>query len=452
MPLKQRILLCRLGFVLLCVFPTLAVASWIVARPADSVAGMNRDQWQVELSRRLDLIVEIEGASYPEPTIARLEGVTLRDPETHSLIAKAAALELQQSSAGWQAQASQLIIESSQLPLLWQTLEHRLLRQSSMSTESPQTLITLLKSDITLQGDHGSHTLVQSEGQAVSTASGIEVLLTWKMPGVPSDQPCVLKIARDRSTTPPQTAWHFETAGQPVACALIADLLPMAERLGREARFAGNIEWTEKSDGASGHLAGKFSDLDLDTLVTEQFPHQLSGRGQMVIDQATVTDGTLTELSGRLHVEHGSISPSLVFALAEHLQLDAPLDLHEPTTSRPIPFGKLGVQFHLDGRSLRLSGVAHESEQGVLIASAAGPILAAPPQHATSPVNLLRALLPDNQYQVPATRQTGALVGLLPVPDLAPTRTAALPKHTPTRLRTSGPPDAAPVLRQPMLR
>jgi hypothetical protein len=452
MPLKQRILLCRLGFVLLCVFPTLAVASWIATRPAGSVAGITRDGWEVELSRRLELRVEIEEVTYPEPTTARLEGVTLRDPETHDLVAQASALELQHSPTDWQVQTSQLCIETSQLPLLRQTLEQRVFRQPVVSLESKQTLITLLPSDVTLHGESGSHTLVQSEGHIHSTVGGVEVILAWKMPDAASDNPCVLKIARDRSATPPQTAWHFDTAGQPVACALIADLLPMAARLGSECRFAGHIEWTEKPTETSGNLVGTFSDLDLDALVTEQFPHQLSGRGQLVINQATVTDGTLTELSGTLHAEHGSISPSLVSALAEHLQLDAPQGLHEPATSRPIPFGQLGVQFHIDGRALRLSSVAGVNEPGVLIASAVGPILAAPPQHTTSPVNLLRALLPDNQYQVPATRQTSALVGLFPVPDLAPVRTAALLKHTPTRLRSSGPPDAAPVLRQPTLR
>jgi hypothetical protein len=87
-----------------------------------------------------------------------------------------------------------------------------------------------------------------------------------------------------------------------------------------------------------------------------------------------------------------------------------------------------------------------------VLASKTGPLLTASPGHAVPAVNLLRTLLPDNQFQVPATRQTDVLVGLFPVPDVLPTRTAARQTHVPTRLRTSGPADAAPVLRQPGLR
>jgi hypothetical protein len=88
----------------------------------------------------------------------------------------------------------------------------------------------------------------------------------------------------------------------------------------------------------------------------------------------------------------------------------------------------------------------------VILSDRRGPLVEVAAGHTVPATNLLRALVPDNQYQVPATRQTDALVGLLPAPDLAPTRTALAPAHMPMRLRGSGPHDAAPVLRQPGLR
>ena len=89
--------------------------------------------------------------------------------------------------------------------------------------------------------------------------------------------------------------------------------------------------------------------------------------------------------------------------------------------------------------------------QGILLAGSNGPIILAPPQHSVPAVNLLRALLPDNQFQVPATRQTASLISLLPVPDFVPGTTGNLPSHTPTRLSAQPPGSPAPI-RQPRVR
>ena len=202
----------------------------------------------------------------------------------------------------------------------------------------------------------------------------------------------------------------------------------------------------------SGELAGMFDRVDLDPLVTEQFPHQLSGLAVVRLQRATVESGKLTELRGTLQRRIGAISPSLLAAAAEHLQLAAPANLAAMDPSRAVPFRHLALGFHLSGRTLQLTGSADATQAGALLANAGGPLLAAPPRHATAAVNLLRTLLPDNQYQVPATRQSDALIGLLPVPDLAPARTAAVPGgHTPTRLGP-GDPNSGPAIRQPGLR
>jgi hypothetical protein len=68
-------------------------------------------------------------------------------------------------------------------------------------------------------------------------------------------------------------------------------------------------------------------------------------------------------------------------------------------------------------------------------------------------INLARMLVPDSQLQVPATRQTAALIGLLPVPDLVPDAAeAAATAHIPTRLAPSQEPADDAILRPPVLR
>src|SRR5205814_1301130 len=117
-----------------------------------------------------------------------------------------------------------------------------------------------------------------------------------------------------------------------------------------------------------------------------------------------------------------------------------------------IPFRQLAIGFHIVGNALTVSGSADPLREGVLVANAAGPILAARPQHSVATIGLLRTLLPDDDYQVPATRQTDALVRLFPLPDAASAKMARLPTHTPTRLApaTAHPPQSA--VRPPVLR
>jgi hypothetical protein len=161
------------------------------------------------------------------------------------------------------------------------------------------------------------------------------------------------------------------------------------------------------------------------------------------LERAVVESGKLVALRGTIEAERGSVSPSLWSAAQDHLGLTAPAGELPPDASRLIAFRQLALGFELDGQFLRLSGGVNQPH--------GGPLLEVPPEHAVPAVNLLRALVPDNLVQVPATRQTDALVGLLPVPDLAPARTAT-GAHTPARLRSGGPADETPALRQPGLR
>jgi hypothetical protein len=209
----------------------------------------------------------------------------------------------------------------------------------------------------------------------------------------------------------------------------------------------------ESPAGISGQWSGTLDGVDLDALVTERFPHQLSGLATVKIERATLDRGKLTEIRGTIQSHDGAVSHSLLAAAQEHLGLVLAADNASIEPGQLVPYRQLSLGFALDGRALSLTGSADPTIPGILLANAAGPILQAPPQHAAPAVNLLRALLPDNDYQVPATRQTDALVSLLPVPNVAPTQTAAArPGHVPTRLAPAPAPGSSRPVRQPNLR
>src|SRR5262245_28888873 len=125
---STRLLLCRLGFLLFCVAPTVVVSGWIVFRSAQGTAAQTAE-WEGELTSRLGLTVQIEQVDYPHPNLARLRGVRLLDPETCTPLASAAQLEISPTAAGWNVAAVEPSLEVRHLPRLAAALDSHLLRR-----------------------------------------------------------------------------------------------------------------------------------------------------------------------------------------------------------------------------------------------------------------------------------------------------------------------------------
>lgn len=450
-----RVLFCRLGIVLFCLLPTATVGGWIIQRSTGRYANVQRAEWERELTSRLGLTAKIGAVTYPSPAVARLVDVQLLDPETHSPIVRAAALDIGKLPDGYIVEASQLSMEASQLGLLSRQLDSHILRAPLVGGEEDAHFsILFVRSDITIQRAGRSQSLQCLAGTLHATKRHVEWSGDFQLPGeLPSAEPLRLKVTRNRAAEPPETVWHLSTAGRGLPCELLADALPALKRLGNQCLFTGDLECRDSAVGFRSFVTGVLDGVDLDSLVTEHFPHRLSGIGLVKIERAMVENGRLLELRGTLQAQNGAVSHSLVTAAAEHLQLIPAADSRSMELGQLISYRQLSLGFHLNGRALSLTGSADPTQEGVLLANAAGPILQVPPQHAAPAVSLLRTLLPENQYQVPATRQTNALVSLLPMPDLSPAQMASRSAaHVPTRLaRPSGAPAAAPI-RQPVLR
>ena len=443
---STRILLCRLGFLLFCVAPTASVGVWIVFRGTNGTAAQ-KAEWERELAGRLGLAVEIGRVGYPHPNLARLQDVRLLDPETRTPLAGAAMIDVSPLAAGWSLAAVDSFIEVRQLPRLAAALDSHLLRGPTSLT----TAISLLPCEMTLRNPAADMTLRLPGGQFSASENGAKLAIELVLPGATAEtQPAQWTVARDRTQSPPVTIWQFDTSGSAWPCGLVRDVVPAASLLGERCRFTGRFILVDSPGGQSGNLTGSFQEVDLDAAVSEQLPHQLSGLATLRIERAVLDGDKLAELRGTLQAQNGTISRSLVTAAQEHLQLDSAAVADE-NSAAPIPFRQLAIGFHLDGRALSLTGSADPTQDGMLAANAAGPILTAPARHSVPAVNVLRALLPDSEYQVPATRQTRALVNLLPMPNAASAGATRNAEHIPTRL---APASLSPqtAVRQPSLR
>jgi hypothetical protein len=451
MPSPTRLLLCRVGIVAFCLLPTASVGGWIVSRTSGQFAIAQKAEWQRVLSGRLGMAVEIDAVSYPGHSLASLENVRLLDPETRQLIAKAPAVEVLATDAGWQVQAWQPQIEAARLGGLLRTVEQRLLRETT--DESVPCVITAR--DVTFLDAGAGQTLLNVTAALKSGSEGPAAELAFQLPAAAgaSSAPARLLVSRNRRASPPTTLWQLDTAGNPLPASLLAAVLPAAHRLGSHCRFDGSLAAQTSAAGTSGEWQGTLEGVDFDSLVTERFPHQLSGLATIKVQRAALDQGQLTEIRGTIQARDGAISHSLLAAAQEHLRLVLAADNPQVQPGRLVPYRHLALGFALNDRALALTGSADPTQPGILLANAAGPILQAPPQHQAPAISLLRTLLPDNEYQVPATRQTDALIGLLPLPNLAPSAIAERPAaHTPTRLSPTTPTAAQSIIRQPALR
>ena len=441
-----RLLICRSSFLLFALLPTLVVGGWIIRRGMPEYSLAQRTEWQRELSQRLGVTVAIGKLDYPQSSVARLSDVKLTNPETGELVATVREVEVSQNGDTLQIEASQPIVDAQQLSLLGPHLHQRLLQSDS----SPLANCQLVATDVTLQSARGAITFQELIGVLGQTPGGDPAIdLEFAVPTAHGDlSRGTVSIVRNRQVRPPVTRWQLDTGNTPLPCWLAADALPQLRQLGPDAQFAGAAVWMLASDGLQGEITGRLTEVDLDSLVSEQLLHQLSGRATITFQPATIERGQLAQLRGSVQAMNGWVSPSLLIAASEHLGFELRSDL-PLETSRPVAFQQLAIGFDMSDRALLLNGGCDVSRPGVVLANAAGPIAEVPPQHSTAAVNVLRTLLPESDWQVPATRQTGSLAALLPVPDLTPELTARRSAHTPTRL---GPAATSPItapVRQP---
>lgn len=426
---------CRGAFLALCAAPTLFVAIWISLRLILGDGTLRKEDWEHELSSRLGMTCKIESVSYPQFGLAVLTHVEVLDSETGESIARVAAFEVTRTAEGFALEAIAPEIEAAQLGRLSLVLHERLLCQGSGGIGRCE----FTARELTLLDQTSSRTLVQLQGLLEPTETGPTLTTSFQWPeALDAEHNVTCSLSRNLDVSPPVTTISVNTAQARLPCHLAARIWPPLERLGPDAEFAGEVSWL-LSDRGSAELSGTFFGVDLDALVSEQFPQVLSGKAIVRIDSANMIDGRLQAATGTLEVNSGGrVSRSLLAAAAEHLKLQ-----NEAGTSgsEVVPYRRLALGFHIDGSQLQLAGSADAVTPGVLISNHTAPVLLAPPHHSASAANLARVLLPDSRLQVPLASQTAGLVQLLPSPQSSPSTgnsQTARRTHTPTRIAPGG--------------
>lgn len=424
---RRQVCLC--GFLLLCVVPTVSVACWCVRR---HLPGHVRGEAR-RLSRLLGLDVSLDGLKHLRPGAVLYEGLQLSDPETGRVALRCRLLE-----AGWAAPeenqgpprpllvliASQPEVEAAEIGPLAQLVRRTLQRQPGPAEAD----IRVVCGELTLRSEGGSQTLSQLHGGLRCSPVGTQLQLSFRLAGVETFEPIRIRIDRNRRTTPPRTGFELDTGGGEVPCRVLAIGLPSLTVLGPRSRFRGCIWASEvRGDQAarrpvaaawSGEMTGKLLDVDLGSLVSDRFPHKLSGTAQLTIQAARFCDARLQSASGTLVAGSGVIGRSLMDAAIEQLRL---VPGQEPKTPGDlVPYDQLALAFLLDSEGLELQGRCAWPGSRAILVDRHSLLLCEPVEQPRPVLALVRTLVPLSEVQVPATRQTDWLLRHLPLPQIVP--------------------------------
>jgi hypothetical protein len=409
------------AFVLFALLPTVIVLAYGVAWQLPQHVQAEAER----LGDRIGMKVSLRAIRHLRPGVVRYEGLELLNPESGRPVLRCGTLQ-----AGWDQivgaqgdQQSALVlsatdpeIDAAQVEQLWRLADRLFLGRADGPLE-----VRLGCGDLQLRLGQNRQTLGQPELAVTTDSVGTQAELRFLLSGSDSSAPLRspdsrdglairptngspgpvrLRVARDRRRQPPQTRFDLDTGPAAMPCWLLATGLPLFAGLGTESRYCGALWAALLPTGWEGGLKGRVSRLDLDRLVTDRFPHKLSGPADVTIRQAEFHQGRLAKLDGSINAGPGVISRSLVDDSAQFLRLAVAAD---PGMVVPeLPYHLLAASFHLDHRGLQLQGLCQPEGSRVILTGPYRWIVGEPDAQPQPLAGLLQTLIPVQHIRVPA--------------------------------------------------
>jgi hypothetical protein len=388
------------AFVVLALLPTVIVLAYGVAWRLPQHAQAEAER----LGERIGMKVSLKAIRHLRPGLVRYEGLELFHPETGLPVLRCKTFQ-----AGWDQIAdaqgrpqSALVlsaadpeIDMAQVDQLWRLADRLFLGRADGPLE-----VRLACGDLQLRLGENRLALGQPELAVTTDSQGTQAELRFRLPGGGSPAPVRIGVARDRRTQPPLTRFDLDTGPSAMPCWLLASGLRSFEGLGADCRYSGALWAALLPTGWEGGLKGRFSRLDLDRLVTDRFPHKLSGLAEITIRQAEFHEGRLTKLDGSINAGPGVVSRSLIDDSAQFLQLVVATD---PGMVVPeLPYQTLAASFLLDHRGLQLHGLCQPEGSKAILSGPYRCIVGEPEVQPQPLAGLLQTLIPVQHIRVPA--------------------------------------------------
>ncbi len=431
MPDLSRRLLCRVGFVLLCLAPTICVGMCAITVHWNRQQDALYQQWKTRILQETGFRADIASIELGNRGDMVFHDLALTDPETNALVVRVRRVHIAPAGKrGWVVEAAYPEIPADQVDRLWEPLYDRL-----RSSRGPGDWSGLVSAhNVTLRQEGRSHTLSQFECQFGGSPSGGFAQMEFLLDGYAMTERARIRVHRNRDKVPPETTVFVQTGPSPLPCSAFTEFIPALGRLGPEAQFQGKSEWRLGKEGWRGErFEGKLTRIDMSALITDVFSHHLwAGECDLEIRRAEFEAGRLVGAEGIMTGEEGTLSRSLYAGAMAEFGWKSSQD--EALEGARLRYRRLGFDFRIDTTGMLIRGRC--GSPGVILENDQGPVIWDNPQPAQV-VDLVRILVPETRHHVPATRQTSWLTNLLPVPSYEPSsRNAHLPPDAPpVRLR-----------------
>ncbi|MDZ4821740.1 MAG: hypothetical protein SGJ20_22495 [Planctomycetota bacterium] len=402
---QTRLSLCRMGFVLLCIGPTLALCGWSSHRSGDSY----RETIAAELTGAIGLQTKIEQASHPLPGVTRLENVALSDWESGQVVARFESITIYDQADRVAVVATGSTVELKQSAMIWAALEQQLKRRAADSFRP----VSFQAAELSLRSAKGEYPIRSFECAIQGTEQCQEAAISY-LPAEGAKR-VVGRIVRTRQADGAYNGFELDTNSAAIPCALFNTAQIDLGILGDRATFTGTIAANHPAVGWQAAIAGKLSQVDLQSAISENFSHRWIGMAESTLQSAEIRNGRLEKAQGVLTAGPGSISESLLHSACSALRLQ------RQTLAMPqggdVQYDRLACRFAIDASGLQLRG---DEQNGVIMQAKGQPILMEPSGSSGPVVQLLRALVPDEQVLVPASPQTEMLMRFLPLAPAMP--------------------------------
>ena len=410
-------------FFAFCVVPTaivLVLVSWR-NRPGHIQAEANR------LGRLLGRKVTLDSVQHPRPNETVYHELTISDPESGKPLFHCrrlqAASRLVEDERGQQKPCLMLVAsrteaDADELDQFRRFVDRLLTGGTAWSGIDLRIAVTgelALFTETNLATPGSPLTLTDVGGHVVTNAEGALAEIWFRQAGLQMPDPVLISVQRHRQANPPETHLQLNTGRSLLPTLVLALGMKQFDHLGPKCQFRGYLDSRQTAAGSSGNLAGSFLDVDLDSVVSDQFAHRLGGMAQLSIEKASFSNGRLQDAAGWLQSGPGLVSQSLLDAA--HHSLGLPRGGPSDYRVDPISYDRLAVAFAIDSTALKLRGQCPTDIGEAIMTDSTGPLLG-PSEISIHPIaSLIEALFPNHSAQVSATRQTARLMSRLPLPE-----------------------------------
>ena len=334
-------------------------------------------QIQEQFASQCGTSVRIASARYLSPWQLELNAVEVLHPETGVVICKADRLVAENRGGRWLLETENATVDGRQLASLAPSVHAWFLCRQSPAAHSFRLIADLVRFEDQPNADKKTDTALQPgkiEVQMDWAAAKSSLQLQYQPTEKPS-QHVNLRAVRTRETQTPQTSIQLESEELALPLDWVADLLPVVQKFGPQATFAGTAAWLSDTQQQL-ILRGLIDHAKWETM-TDELAYHATGDGTLWLEQVVIAQGKLQLAEGILTGVAGTLSTQWLQKAYELLQLPLRPDaLRDPNLLRP--YSKFRVHFRMNEAGLEIRGGLKAPQEGtanVLVVDGAGPLM-----------------------------------------------------------------------------